>query len=279
MKLLGKIVDGSTTDEVKLVTLLRQCLILADELGNDSLKVWATAELNGYPDYENMPEYRVTRITAKGIFLGPFGAQINGQPLASGVLEEPHRWWATTAYLTEPVSSYERLVDDPEKDGYATMNWPADMTAHYQNKFIQGYALNRAWQEIPMGAIASVVDTVRTRILQFALEIRREIGTGESIDRPPEAEKVEKAVQTIIYGGTNIIQSTVGNNAQFVGQQMVVEGDFYSLSERLRQSGVDNEDIASLESAITEDKKEGAERGFGSRVAGWLQKTGGLAGR
>ena len=170
MQLLARIIEGAITDDVKLVTLLRQCLILANELDNESLKAWATAELNGYPDHNAMPEYRVTPITAKGVFLGPLGAQINDQPLAAGTLKEPHRWWATTAYMKQPVSTYERLASDSEKNGFAIVNWPADLTAAYQSKYIEGYALNRAWQEISMGAVAGIVDTVRTRILQLALE-------------------------------------------------------------------------------------------------------------
>jgi hypothetical protein len=176
MQLLAKIIEGAIDDDVKLVTLLRKCLILADNLNNESLKAWATAELNGYPDHNIIPEYRITQVTAKGLFLGPMGAQINDQPLPAGILKEAHRWWATTAYLSEPVSSYERLAGDPDKNGCATINWPADLTAAYQAKFFSGYSLNRAWQEIPMGAVAGIVDTVRTRILQFALEIQREVG-------------------------------------------------------------------------------------------------------
>lgn len=278
MQLLARIIDGAITDDVKLVTLLRQCLILADELNNESLKIWATAELNGYPDHNAMPEYRTTAITAKGLFLGPMGAQINDQPLAAGVLEESHRWWATTAYLKEPVSSYERLTNNPEKDGCATINWPADLTATYQTKYIRGYALNRAWQEIPMGAIAGVVDTVRTRILQLALEVQRETGKTNGETAPAPA-KVEQAVQTIIFGGTNIIHSAVGDHAQFGGQRLVVEGDFQSLSEHLLQLGVAPEKVSELEQAIASDVAGGAEKGFGTRVAGWLQNAGAFVGK
>lgn len=278
MQLLARIIDGAITDDVKLVTLLRQCLILANDLDNESLKTWATAELNGYPDYKAMPEYRSTQITAKGLFLGPFGAQIPNQPLAPSVLKEAHQFWATTAHLMEPVSSYERLASDPDKDGCATMNWPADLTAAYQTKFIHGYALNRAWQEIPMGAVVGVVDTVRTRILQFALEIQREIGSTKG-EEPPASAKVDQAVQTIIYGGTNIFHSTVGENAQFGGQRLVVEGDFPSLAEHLRQTGVAPEQVDELKKAIESDAADGAGKGFGARVAGWLQGAGSLVGK
>lgn len=278
MQLLEKIIDGATSDDIKLVTLLRQCLVLAEEMGNESLAAWATSELNGYPDHNALPEYRILGITAKGMFLGPMGAQINNHPLAAGIMKEEHRLWATTAYLKEPVTSYERLSGDPEKNGCAVMNWPADLTVFYQSKFFKGYALNRAWQEISMGAIAGVVDTVRTRILQFGLDIRKSVG-AEKVQYSSQPARVEQAVQTIIYGGTNIIHSAVGDHAQFGGQRLVVEGDFSSLSERLGEAGVPREKVVELEAAIAGDKADGAPKGFGGRVAGWLQGAGAFIGK
>src|ERR1019366_9040908 len=48
---------------------------------------------------------------------------------------------------------------------------------HVALEFIKGYALNRAWQEIPSSAFVALRDTVRNRILKLALEIRDELGT------------------------------------------------------------------------------------------------------
>ena len=66
MKLLDEIVELTAGDDVRLVTLLRKCLIVAARLKNESLRQWVTAELNGYADHLTMPDYRVTGITAKG---------------------------------------------------------------------------------------------------------------------------------------------------------------------------------------------------------------------
>jgi len=45
----------------------------------------------------------------------------------------------------------------------------------YQSKFIEGYALNRAWQVIPPSSFVALRDTIRKRILKFGLEIRDEL--------------------------------------------------------------------------------------------------------
>ncbi len=98
MKLVDEIIDLAVDDAVQLPVILRKCLVVATTLKNERLKGWVLGELNGYPDKDALPQYRVMRAQAKGILLGPFQAQINDQVLPSGVLEEKHRWWATTAY-------------------------------------------------------------------------------------------------------------------------------------------------------------------------------------
>ena len=277
MKLLNEIIDEAASDNTRLTTILRKCLIVAFDLKNDKLQQWVQNELNGYSQTDDLPPYRITRIVAKGTFLGPMMSQINNQPLMASALKANHRFWATTASLNEAIAAYEEMSKG-ESDGSAQIPWPADLVVIYQSKFFEGYALNRAWQEIPMGAIIGVVDTVRTRVLQFALEVRSELaveGDGETV--PPPAF-VDRAVQTIIYGGNNIVGSIQGDVRQ-IGQQIVVKGNFHSLSTALEKAGVPAADIAELEGAISHDKKEGAENGLGKRVGAWLQNAGSVVGK
>jgi hypothetical protein len=278
VKQLNEIIEQAASDDARLVSILRKCLVVAVQLGNERLKQWVLSELNGYDDVEGLPAYRVYSVGAKGFFLGPLQGQLRDQPLASGVLDKKHRWWATTGRLMQPISAYEALSQG-DTHGSLRLEWPADLVAQYQTKFIQGWALNRAWQELPMGAVIAVVDTVRTRLLQFALEIQAEMGMSAEGEMPPSAEKVEQAVQTIIYGGYNIVGSSVTGDIQMIGKQLVVEGDFFSLSSALKDAGVGEEKVRELEQAIDADRAEGAEKGFGGRVASWLQKAGTYIGK
>ena len=66
----------------------------------------------------------------------------------------------------------------------------------YQEKFIGGYALNRAWQEIPANALIALVDTVRTRVLRFTIDLQEQVGESEVPLERIEPKAVEKAVKT-----------------------------------------------------------------------------------
>lgn len=274
MGLVTDIVNGAVDDGVKLATLLRKLLIVGDNLDNESLKKWVLHELNGYDTIDQLPPYRTMDITAKGQFLSIAG-QMNDQPIPSAVLKEEHRWWAEKAYLLNAIASFEALVEDDSSDGRVITEWPANMTAYYSNAFKGGWTLNRAWQEIPTNAIRGMLDNVRTRILQFALELKREVGEDELSSDSASPEKVNNAVQTFIYGGQNIISPSIAGDVQVIGQQVVVQGDFFSLSSALEAIGVAAQEVSELEAAITDDRAGGADHGYGDRVKGWLAKAGG----
>lgn len=269
MKLVNDIIEQAIDDAVLLPVILRKCLVVATKLKNDRLKEWVLGELNGFDDKDALPQYRVIQAHAKGLFLGGFGSELRNQPLASGILDEEHRWWATTAYLAQGIASYEQLIKEPGK-GNLQSHWPADLVIRYQRDFIQNMALNRAWQEIPVSSVIGLVDTVRNRLLEFALELQEEIGDTETPLEKIAPENVEKAVTTIIYGGHNVIASYISGDVQQVGELNVIKGDFVSLTRVLESVGVQADEIGALEKAIAGDKKAGEKKDFGKRTSKWL---------
>lgn len=61
------------------------------------------------------------------------------------------------------------------------------------------------WVELPVTTYTSVLDSVRNRALQFALEIEAENPEAGDVssDREPVAEdRVNRLVSTVVYGGT-----------------------------------------------------------------------------
>jgi hypothetical protein len=151
--MLDEIISGAIEQKTPLAETLRRCLVVAAKLKYDGLADWVRNELNGYPEIEGLPDYRVLRVHARGLFLG-IASRMNDQPLASGVLSEEHREWATTAYLRQGIATYEHLVgDDDDGKGGLQIPWPAGLVARYQESFFEGFVLNRAWQDIPRSSV------------------------------------------------------------------------------------------------------------------------------
>lgn len=191
--LIEEIIDEAVQDRIGVATLLRKCRIVSEQYANEDLTSWVLNELNGYDDWKSLPAYRVIPAGAKGFMVGPMGAQINAQPLASAIMDEEHRHFAESTYMREPASSYENLKD--VGDGGYRVEWPANLVLKYQSKFIRGYALNRAWQDVPTHCLRAIPETVRNRILEFSLSLRKEF--GPSLDA--SSESINQHIRTVVH--------------------------------------------------------------------------------
>jgi len=277
MSLIDEIIKLASDESVSLGALLRKCLILAHKLQNISLKEWAAAELNGYSSNADLPDYRIVRASAKGLLLGALGGAINGQPLAPGILKPEHQQWARTAYLRQPIVAYTVIIDAGGKAESAQIAWPASLVLMYQSDVMEGYALNRAWQEIPASVIIGLQDIVRTKVLQFALELSDDMRDMDDPAKIPAA-KVENHITNIIMGGHNIIAAEAQGFSQ-VSNVTVIQNDLASLAAAFKSIGIEGQDFKALETALKEDKQEGDHHSIGNKAAGWVASIGKTVGR
>ena len=128
-------------------------------------------EINGYPHAdETLPDYRKSPCTSLGRLVGPFQSQINNQPIPPHTLPKDMRSYATHLYLTESVSSIEEHLQGDETQ--LTIPWPASWIAQVQTDIIDGYALVRAHKPITRGNLKSVLQSVRSSLLDFLREYK-----------------------------------------------------------------------------------------------------------
>ena len=145
------------------------------------------------------------------------------------------------------------------------MPWRPDLIALNQEKFYANWVLSSAWQEIPLGLFPSIIDTVKSRVLRFALEIREALAAVDDEPGKLLAAKIEAAVNTFIIGGNNVINSQVAQLSQ-QGNTTIVQGDFGALAKALEALGIAESDIADLKRATDEDAAK-LESGLGKRPA------------
>jgi len=267
--LLDKIIELATDNQQPLTVLLRQCIVLGYELKNDRLKAWANHELNGYGDSEEMPGYRIVNAPAVGTFSAGYYFPTVKRPIPSFAMEKEHRSAAETVRLTEPVSSYEDIFNT--EGNTLGFPWDSNLIHYYQSRFIERHALINAVQELPKSAIAGLLDTIRTRVLNMALELKAEIGESDADLKKvkqdsAEAEKVSHIVQTQIFGGTVYIAT----GEQNVNVQNIAVGNWADLKKVLNESGIGEKDVAELSQALQQDDKT-----MGTTVRGWISRNAG----
>ncbi|HHV70497.1 MAG TPA: hypothetical protein GXX48_23150 [Ochrobactrum intermedium] len=271
--LLTGIISAITETDEKISSILRKCLVLSYLLKNNDLKSWVTKELNGYDASDpDIPQYRRTYAPAKGFFIGGFGQAINDQPIPSAALDEKHRHYAESINLRQPIIAYEDVKASDER----IVPWPANMVVLYQNKFFDGdLVLNRAWQSIPGSVLAGIVDTVRTKLLTFVLELQAQLGDGKTSIEDVPSSAVQTLFQFIVVGGNNVF----GNVESFT-TQTVQTGDVASLRGVLTALGVSNNELEDLENDIHDDHEEAkTSKRLGRKTMEWIKRNAKSAGQ
>lgn len=155
------------------------------------------------------------------------------------------------------------------------MAWPADLIKLAGSKIWQDMNCITAWIQVPMGSISALLETVKNKVLKFALEIEKEAPDAReatpSTQTIPE-ERVQQVVQTIIYGDVKSVAA--GSHITTHNYEVtVVQNDLESLKQYLDSIGINKEDVGELEKAINKDSKtDTKEAGIGIHVNEWIRK-------
>ncbi len=223
MSLLREIQDlaSSSSKDVELSSLLRKCKILAARLNHTDFKIWIEKELNGYDDTNSLPSYRILEAMSKGHFSGWGGSGLRNAPIPTYCIEEKHQKYVNKVYITDGISALEDLLS--KSDGTLHKPWRSELVALYSTKFYEYMNCIEAWQVISSSSLANIIDTVRTKILNFVLEIEAENpDAGDAImnSNPIEQGKITQIfnttingnVQNVATGGSDFNQNTQINS-------------------------------------------------------------------
>lgn len=260
-ELLRQIQEDAVSSTVPVSEILRRCQVLAARLRIAELDLWVRHELNGYPDDAELPDYRILAGVARGHFSGYGGKTIRNAVLPSRNLPQKHRHWARQAKLRQPIAALQEMTTAKND---IVCEWPGDLIAMVQHDFYQYMVLNQAWLSLSRSDFVSAVETVRNRILSFALDAENYI-TSQETDAELEIpqQHLSQVFHTIIYGN-------VGNLAQGsdIGSQQsgVLPGDLSTLIAELVKIEVPPEDVKALENAISCD----GNTKLGTNVSTWM---------
>ncbi|MGQ0799656.1 MAG: AbiTii domain-containing protein [Pseudomarimonas sp.] len=239
MSLLREIQAEAMSDG-DIATLLRKCKVLAFRLSNHEFKAWVDNELNGYSDVDELPKYRIFHVESYGHFSGPFGSGIKNGPIPPLALPAHYREFASTSRMAQPVSAYSSLLREGKRNNFQEQ-WPANLTALVSRDIYQNMACGAAWKLIPYNAVASLVDTIRTRVLNFCLEIEAlapAAGEASINSSPVSQERVTQVFHTHINGTVQNLSSGGSNFSQSASINTNADAIFTSLLQALSSAGI-----------------------------------------
>lgn len=270
MALLDDIIDEATSKDGEVTRLLRLCMVLGSRLQYEPLTEWATWELEGYRGEQSLPSYRVFAVRHRGHFMGSFTGvfdiPLRVLPESLRAHYEHHEERSAIAELVNLASSYDG-TNSPR------IHWNPDMAATFASKLVSGSQCVQAWTEISPASIVGVLDQVKTRVLNFALKIERELPASRDvaeISGSIKGSSVPSIFNTTILGGVqNLSQGDTTGTTQ-VANSGVAPGDLEGLISALRAAGVADADVSSLRVVVKQEATGPGPDGKGSAVRKWL---------
>ena len=262
MSLLTEIQAAATDPAHSTADLLRKCQILAFRLGHAPFKEWVSHELNGYPDEATLPAYRGPfQGDIKADTHGAFGSEVRNVQVPDYSIPAEVRDVAKEMSFYQGVGVLTSIVEDAQRTGQTVIATQFPVGVAVLTRVVVDQQTVRMWKELPVAVVAGILDAVRSKALEFTLEIEvenPEAGEATPGGAPPvPLARADNIFNTTIYGG-NV---AVGPNATV----NVTPGDLGSLLAYLEAQGVAAEDRAELEAALAEDENK-----LGPRVKAWL---------
>jgi hypothetical protein len=166
---------------------------------------WVNLELQGYKDPETLPEYRKMPMAIMGDFSNGAYRHSN-QVLPTTHLKEPLRSNLAKTNLMQSIAVLEGYAGD---DKNLSVSLAPEIYHLLSEALGNGYEVERAWGKHSVGGMVQVVTEVKSRLLDFVLELSdrmpEELNRGEMREASQQKNVSELFSHTII-----------GDNATFV---------------------------------------------------------------
>ncbi len=264
MSLLREIQSAAIDSAVPLTTLLRKCKVLAARLGNAEFKQWIEDELSGYKSAEALPPYRKLHVNSKGHFSGPFQSGLRNADIPLSCIPEEFRERLSKSHMKEPIAALEDLVAKSDS-GTAMEPWNPDFVALVGSRIYEDMNCMQAWKVIPFNTVVAALDSVRTLVLNFVLEIEAEApDAGEAAlnSNPVPQDKVHQIFNTFISGNVQNLATASTNVRQNATYNDANSELFREILATLTKSGLEALVVEKVTGAVDEMKQARDVPGF-----------------
>ena len=222
----SRIIKELASRQVDISTVLLRTKVLLNDIGDQSLIDWINCELSGYPESDELPDYRVYQGILKGTFLlkyrnGRYEQHTNVSiPLFQ--MPEDQKEKLLSVYFYDGVDALKEMYSYSESDNpLLEKPIPAD-SLPYIEKY-SGYSNMRILNAsvlIDSTLALRVLSIIENKLLDTLLLLEKEFGCLDNLDidissiNNNDREKIAKQINLIIFdksvhiGNDNKIKST-----------------------------------------------------------------------
>ncbi|WNC70547.1 hypothetical protein RGQ13_10405 [Thalassotalea psychrophila] len=232
MKLIDDIVEILSAENSKLSDALFKTKVLLHKIGQKELVPWVNSELNGYSYRDSVPDYRV--LHAQVLVNASNGAyQATSQHIPMGHLKDDYRNTLETAKMEQSLAVLEKFAE--KNSGHLQAHIPMEAYSLLGKGLGNGYQIEKAWSEISPDSVLQILIQVRSRLLDFVLELKdqfpNELDDSQVKDRIENID-AENLFKSAMFGDNTTIMVGSGNTQTVTNKKLV--GDCAALENNLK---------------------------------------------
>lgn len=268
MRLLQEIVNLLSDKNGSLTDALLKTKVLMHRIGHKELVDWVNDELNGYVSRSPVPAYRVVPVRLAGN-LRNIAWYYQNQNLPTGHLSEEERRYLTLNELRESIRVLEEYASKPT--GQLIHRLAPEFFGKLSEAFDGGW-VESAWTEMAPTQVMNVLVEVRSRLLDFALNLQGELGdvTEDKLKDVAKGIDAPGMFTSAVFGDNATF--VFGNSNQTSITNAINRGDFAAMAKAFTEKGVSEADVAELKAAVDEDDPIAVSetKQFGPKTKGWM---------
>jgi hypothetical protein len=244
--------------------------VIVHLLKNEQLTEWFKSENNGYDTGKTLPQYRIlpvlyyAQVEQNRGFNGSLMCDNYNLPIDMIEDKEIQNIMSKFEFRSS-ISEISDIISNSD-NGTISMTVPnTTMAISLFSRRLQSCVIHRIWREISPNAVQNIIAQIRSKLLQFLLEINENLNLNISFTEMENKEKIEKAfnqsITNNIYGNNNNV--AIGNNVEQIINQNFID------YERLKECGVEEQHIKELKIIEKELNKNTLKK----NVLSWLGKV------
>lgn len=236
-KLVIELQKDIIENRLDVISILRKAKLVANKLSFYDFNEWINRELNGYENYEDIPEYRTV--------IGEFKAENPYYGLIPLMMPSSIAKQMNSRKLFNPISE---LISLSKSNQTISMGLPIEVSealcanegVHFPCFFI-----------IPVNALLGIIESVKNHLLEWCFKLENDGIVGDDFEfSDSEKEKAKTISQQINYYGP-VVTGNV-NNSQLVSgndnSNNLNNNDIAQLLEELKKS-IKSEQITDAQKA------------------------------
>lgn len=209
MKLINDIINELMDTNNAITSALLKTKVLASRLDNTLLQAWVNGELNGYVENSELPSYRESSGILEGSFLNGLA---KGSNMAFPVAQIPKRELdeITSIEVRDSITSIELMINKKGLKISVNSNRRLYLQNSIRNMGNPQFQIISVYLEIPAFLFTNILSSVRSKLLDFMLELEKKFGYEAEIDElKAKKDMVTQIFHTAIStnGNGNIITS------------------------------------------------------------------------